>query len=57
MCESSWIGRSSDPGHCQRKGHLHEQPVKPAGRCRGLHFALRVSCPALVGDKLEGFAL
>lgn len=51
--ESLRISRSSDPNHCQRKGHLHEQPVKLAGGCKGLHFALHVSYPALVEDKFE----
>lgn len=35
------------------KSICRNRPVKLAGGCKGLHFALHVSYPALVGDKFE----
>lgn len=35
------------------KSICRNRPVELAGGCQGLHFALHVSYPALVGDKFE----
>lgn len=50
------VRRSADPlipTIVRGKGICMNRPVKLAGGCKGLHFALYVSYPALVGDKFE----